>query len=329
VPEPIATWNPARSVWETRETLICGHWDVFSETWPSSGMTRSGVFYPLPPLGHPTGESGFSSPHGLLPTPVVTPYGSNQSPSPGAAVRPGLEALLKTPTAQLAVNGGSQHPDKRRAGGHGPTLADQIEQELILLSTPMARDHLGKGAPNREGGTNLPDLVAGLLPTPVTKPDRPQGVANGSGASLLDSLTGALLPTPKASDGEKGGARPEGQQRGSDTAVSGDADPIDWGSWRPAVDRWARALGRAAPRPTELSPRGGQVLSPPFVEWMMGLPPGHVTGVPGLTRADQLKALGNGVVPQQAGAAVAYLLQFAPVWVRADLSLTTDRTEQG
>jgi DNA (cytosine-5)-methyltransferase 1 len=44
-------------------------------------------------------------------------------------------ALLKTPTAQLAVNGGSQHPDKRRAGGHGPTLADQVEHEL--LPTPM------------------------------------------------------------------------------------------------------------------------------------------------------------------------------------------------
>lgn len=35
--------------------------------------------------------------------------------------------LLVTPTAQLAANGGSQHPDKRKAGGHGPTLADQIE----------------------------------------------------------------------------------------------------------------------------------------------------------------------------------------------------------
>jgi hypothetical protein len=35
--------------------------------------------------------------------------------------------LLLTPTAQLAVNGGSQPPAKRKAGGHGPTLADQIE----------------------------------------------------------------------------------------------------------------------------------------------------------------------------------------------------------
>jgi DNA (cytosine-5)-methyltransferase 1 len=36
-----------------------------------------------------------------------------------------------------------------------------------------------------------------------------------------------------------------------------------------------------------------------FVEWMMGLAEGRVTGVPGLTRAQMLKALGNGVMPQQ------------------------------
>ena len=36
----------------------------------------------------------------------------------------------------------------------------------------------------------------------------------------------------------------------------------------------------------------------------MGLPAGWVTDVPGLTRNAQLKALGNGVVPQQAFAAL-------------------------
>ena len=35
----------------------------------------------------------------------------------------------------------------------------------------------------------------------------------------------------------------------------------------------------------------------------MGLPAGHVTDVPGISRNDQLKALGNGVVPAQAAAA--------------------------
>lgn len=42
---------------------------------------------------------------------------------------------------------------------------------------------------------------------------------------------------------------------------------------------------------------------------MMGLPEGWVTAPEiGLTRAQQLKALGNGVVPQQAALAVATLL---------------------
>lgn len=41
---------------------------------------------------------------------------------------------------------------------------------------------------------------------------------------------------------------------------------------------------------------------------MMGLPDGWVTDVPGISRADQLKMLGNGVVSQQAAAAITYLL---------------------
>ncbi|WP_327166734.1 hypothetical protein [Streptomyces zaomyceticus] len=41
----------------------------------------------------------------------------------------------------------------------------------------------------------------------------------------------------------------------------------------------------------------------------MGLEPGWVTSVPDLTRTQQLKALGNGVVPQQAEAALRFLHQ--------------------
>jgi hypothetical protein len=39
----------------------------------------------------------------------------------------------------------------------------------------------------------------------------------------------------------------------------------------------------------------------------MGIP-GHVTGVPGLSRAQQLARIGNGAMPQQAYAAYEYLL---------------------
>lgn len=40
----------------------------------------------------------------------------------------------------------------------------------------------------------------------------------------------------------------------------------------------------------------------------MGLPEGWVTAVPGITRNQALKMLGNGIVAQQAAAAVAHLL---------------------
>jgi DNA (cytosine-5)-methyltransferase 1 len=47
-------------------------------------------------------------------------------------------------------------------------------------------------------------------------------------------------------------------------------------------------------------------LNPEFVEYMMGLPVGWITNV-GLSRAQQLKILGNGVVPQQAEYALELL----------------------
>ncbi|MFB7620811.1 hypothetical protein [Kitasatospora sp. NPDC056181] len=44
---------------------------------------------------------------------------------------------------------------------------------------------------------------------------------------------------------------------------------------------------------------------------MMGLPAGHVTAVPSLSRTARLKALGNGVLPDQAAAALHLLLDRA------------------
>lgn len=68
--------------------------------------------------------------------------------------------------------------------------------------------------------------------------------------------------------------------------------------------------GRAAPTATKGDGRdGSHRLSAEFVEWMQGLPLGHVTNpVIGLTRNEQLKALGNGVVPAQAALAIHVLL---------------------
>lgn len=84
-----------------------------------------------------------------------------------------------------------------------------------------------------------------------------------------------------------------------------------WLEYAPAIRRWEEVTGREAPPPTEPGQRGGDVLSPAFVEWMMGLPAGHVTDTPGLSRSQALKALGNGVVPQQAAHAVNHLAETA------------------
>jgi DNA (cytosine-5)-methyltransferase 1 len=84
----------------------------------------------------------------------------------------------------------------------------------------------------------------------------------------------------------------------------------NWGDYAGAIARWEEALGRRAPSPTELSTKGTHRLSPRFTEWMMGLPDGWVTDPAiGITRNEQLKACGNGVVPQQAMAALGDMLE--------------------
>jgi hypothetical protein len=111
----------------------------------------------------------------------------------------GTLPLLKTPTAQLAVNGGSQHPDKRKAGGHGPTLADEVEH---LLPTPLAS---AKGPSQREIAEGNPyhrlETAIALLPTPRAT-DGTKGSPNQRGSKGDVMLPGAvirLLPTPTAS----------------------------------------------------------------------------------------------------------------------------------
>ena len=183
--------------------------------------------------------------------------------------------LLPTPDAYSADRGGPQHPDKRRAGGHSVTLADQVS---ALLPTPRSTDGT-KGGPNQRGSSG--DL---MLPSAVQ-----------------------LLPTPKSTNNEN--RQSEGYGGGKDgnfhELVTGKSS---WGTYAPAIARWEAVLGRNAPSPTEPNAAGNQRLSARFVEWMMGLPSGWVVDVPGITRNQALKALGNGVVPQQAAHAIRRIL---------------------
>ena len=129
-----------------------------------------------------------------------------------------------------------------------------------------------------------------------------------------------LLPTPTAVTRDRSPEEIErrhgpGGERGSRGRNLDDVSR--WGDYGPAIARWEHVIGRAAPAPTEPGPKGNPRLSPAFVEWLMGLPAGHVTDV-GITRNEQLKALGNGVVPQQAAAATrAFLHDLAQIGAAA------------
>ncbi|MGO3150474.1 DNA cytosine methyltransferase [Glutamicibacter ardleyensis] len=101
----------------------------------------------------------------------------------------------------------------------------------------------------------------------------------------------------------------EGIWPSSSAGVSGRTPTgANWGVYAPAIRRWETLRG-TAPAPTELTTKGKHRLASRFAEWMMGLRRGHVTDVPGLTRNEELKALGNGVVPQQAIAALKNMLE--------------------
>ncbi len=99
-------------------------------------------------------------------------------------------------------------------------------------------------------------------------------------------------------------------EQGRDASVRGRRNPHGhqagtWGPYEAAINRWEHTLGRPAPTPT-IHRAGRDRLNPKFVEWMMGLNEGWVTGH-GLTASQELKMLGNGVVPQQARLALDLL----------------------
>ncbi len=127
------------------------------------------------------------------------------------------------------------------------------------------------------------------------------------GFRLLRRRTTRLLPGPA---GEAWAARRDREPvPGGGAAAGRSRDRL--GAYRPAAARWTAVLGREAPDALEDRPEGRTRPNLTFIEWMMGLPFGHVTGVPDLTRRQQIRLLGNGVVPQQADLALTTLLDDA------------------
>jgi DNA (cytosine-5)-methyltransferase 1 len=133
---------------------------------------------------------------------------------------------------------------------------------------------------------------------------------NGHGKSL-EIEAQRLLPTPAASL-HKFRLKGDSQQSKNLEAQARRGELTEdnrFGQYGPAISRWEQHWGKA-PSPTEPGSKGQPVLSPKFVEWLMGLPAGWVTDVD-LSRTQQLKLLGNGVVPSQALAALGLLWPIA------------------
>ena len=120
-----------------------------------------------------------------------------------------------------------------------------------------------------------------------------------------------MHPTPSVADGGGGHLNRSGERK-NERLLPGVAldQRTDWGPYTAAIRRWEQAIGRPAPAPVRMDGKGGKArLNPELCEFMMGWPAGWVTDPAiGLSRSEQLKACGNGVVTLQAVAALRELL---------------------
>ena len=233
--QPTLIWNTVRGVWEKpgMASLLCEHWELFSETWPTSGMTQNGQVFELPMQAHHTTDLESS--------------------------------LLRSPTASQG-EGGALGEEEARKRGNTVGIRDQAMDIALANGHKVSR--------------------AELMPTPNT----------------MDHLP-ARTPEQKEANKGKGG-----YANVRETVVN-DLPATNWGKFEPAIKRWEQVIGRKAPAPTKPDGKdGSHRLSSAFTEWMMGVPEGWITDC-GLSRNDELKACGNGVVPQQAELALRVLLE--------------------
>lgn len=300
--QPTAIWNSARGVWEIAgsQNLFCEHWELYQEVWPTSGMTVNGRLYELQTQAHRT----------------TVPESS----------------LLRSPKASEG-EGGALGEAEARKRGNTVGVRDQV-MDLVasqgekvtraVLPTPNTMEHreikskekIAELKAKSPGGyRNLrEEVVNERLGTPRARSTHSSAneVEKGAPKARVEDQVLTLLMTPVASEGIKAPAQQTSDVKSKTGQVwlSNQAKDMElsWGKFEFAIRQWEAVLGRPAPAPTKPDGKdGAHRLSSEFTEWMMGLEPGWVTGH-GLTRNEELKMCGNGVVPQQAQLALRMLL---------------------
>jgi DNA (cytosine-5)-methyltransferase 1 len=190
-------------------------------------------------------------------------------------------ANLPTPTVSDQYTGNLTSTQQKPGSMHSVTLA-QVFHKPDLFPTPTTRDYKDGSEPHQRDGKVQTDTVA-------------RAVFNSGEV---------LLGTPRANAANSSSKQVE---LGAPKSRLEDQVHTNWGKFEPAIRRWEAIIGRPAPEPTKPDGKdGNHRLSSKFTEWMMGLPDGWITDI-GLKRNDELKACGNGVVPQQAELALSLL----------------------
>jgi DNA (cytosine-5)-methyltransferase 1 len=215
------------------------------------------------------------------------------------------EALLRTPSA-IEGDGGAITETQARAKNRMLQVRDQMAELAAMNGLKVSKS-----------------IEESLFPTPNTmdylpardesKIDRSKGgYANVRETVIREFHKESVLPTPTATDIYADNMKSSQMSHGSLHSVNLSRlvhkKEIDWGRFLPAIERWEIIIGRKAPDPTK--PDGKEDahrLSSSFTEWMMGLPEGFITGAD-VGRREELRACGNGVVPQQAEMALRKLL---------------------
>jgi DNA (cytosine-5)-methyltransferase 1 len=234
---------------------------------------------------------------------------------PGAS-RPGTASSPWAPgeSPRRGGRGDETAADTHRVGCEELHPQDSARWAVAARRGSSAADPegVGHGFSATPGGRGVPATAVAT----GASAGGPRGVpADTAGDRRDEGLPGAawLQRRPDAALGGDATIRPERARRHLVTVAAPEASSpsacseVDWRDYTPAVRRWKQVLGRPAPFPTQPGTHGRPVLAPAFVEWLQGLEPGHVTSLP-LPRTAMLRALGNGVVPQQATHAVSLLL---------------------
>ena len=148
--------------------------------------------------------------------------------------------------------------------------------------------------------------------------DQMAELAAMNGLKVSKAISDSLLPTPNTMEHREIKTKKQiaelkkkspGGYRNIREEVVHENLHISWGKFEAAIRRWEKVIDRKAPDPTKPDGKEGtHRLSSKFTEWMMGLPEGWITDI-GLDRKEELRACGNGVVPQQAALALRLLLE--------------------